>query len=200
MVVRGRGTGTRMSRTDRRAQIIQVATALISASGYWSVSLHDIGVECGITDAAVLHHFGSKENLLLAVMEHRDEADRAALAEALNVPLDRLYESITGLHLADVCAAMVRRNARQPEIVRLYTVLSAESLQPDHPVHTYFRERDRRAVRTFTSARVPGGGSPRLARLVLATMDGLQLRWLRDPESVDLVGEWQAAAAVIIPR
>ena len=180
MVVRGRGTGTRMSRMDRRAQIIEVATTLISANGYWSVSLHDIGVECGITDAAVLHHFGSKENLLLAVMEHRDEADRSALA--------------------DVCTAMVGRNARQPEIVRLYTVLSAESLQPDHPVHGYFRERDQRAVRTFASARVPGGGTPRLARLVLATMDGLQLRWLRDPDGVDLVGEWEAAAAAIIPR
>nr|WP_217652133.1 TetR/AcrR family transcriptional regulator [Tessaracoccus bendigoensis] len=185
---------------DRRAQIIEVATTLISANGYWSVSLHDIGVECGITDAAVLHHFGSKENLLLAVMEHRDEADRSALAEALDVPLEQLYESIPALALADVCTAMVGRNARQPEIVRLYTVLSAESLQPDHPVHGYFRERDQRAVRTFASARVPGGGTPRLARLVLATMDGLQLRWLRDPDGVDLVGEWEAAAAAIIPR
>ena len=94
---------------------------------------------------------------------------------------------------------MVRRNAEQPEVVRLYALLSAESLQPGHPVHEYFREREERALGTFASARIASGGGAQLARLVLAAMDGLQLRWLRDPDGVDLVQEWRAAAAAIIP-
>jgi hypothetical protein len=31
-------------------------------------------------------------------------------------------------------------------------------------------------------------------------MDGLQVQWLRAPEAVDLVGEWEAAADVLFER
>jgi len=29
----------------------------------------------------------------------------------------------------------------------------------------------------------------------MAMMDGLQIQWLRDPETTDLVAEWRAAAS-----
>lgn len=153
-----------------------------------------------MTNAAVLHHFGSKEKLLMAVLAHRDEADRTALARELGVDRAELYALIPTIDLATICAAMVRRNAQQPEIVRLYAVLSAESLEPDHPAHKYFNAREQQALHTFAEAKVPDGGSPELARLVLAAMDGLQLRWLRDPTSANLVADWELAAAAIIPR
>ncbi|WP_432457249.1 TetR/AcrR family transcriptional regulator [Cellulomonas iranensis] len=193
------GTGTRRLRGDeRKAQIIDVASRLIAERGYWGVSLQDIAGRCGISDTAVLHHFGNKEKLLLAVVQHRDETDRVALADRLGVARDDLYDAIPGMLLADVCDAMVARNAAQPEIVRLYALLSAEALQPVHPVHDYFYEREQRAIRTYASARCDLDLEPHArARLVLATMDGVQLRWLRDPENVDLVAEWQAASRVL---
>lgn len=196
----GRGTGRRLRGDERKAQIIDVASALIAERGYWGVSLQDIAGRCAITDTAVLHHFGSKEKLLLAVVQHRDEADRIALAERLGVPRDDLYAAIPGLRLEDVCDAMVRRNAEQPEIVRLYALLSAEALQPTHPVHDYFYEREQRAIATFASARSAATLDPdAFARLVLAAMDGVQLRWLRDPGRLDLVTEWRAAASALFP-
>lgn len=199
MAARGSSGRTRLAGTERRTQIIEVATELISGSGYWAVSLHDIGVRCGVTNAAVLHHFGSKEKLLMAVLAHRDEADRVALAGQLGVERADLYAVVPTISLSAICAAMVRRNAQQPEIVRLYALLSAESLEPEHPAHGYFNEREATAIRTFASAQVPGGNSPELARLVLAAMDGVQLRWLRDP-GLDLTADWERAAARIIPR
>jgi hypothetical protein len=36
-----------------------------------------------------------------------------------------------------------------------------------------------------------------LARQVVAIMDGLQIQWLRAPQTTDLVAQWQAAAAKI---
>lgn len=194
----GRGTGRRLRGDDRKAQIIDIASSLIAERGYWGVSIQDIAMRCLITDTAVLHHFGSKEKLLLAVVQSRDERDRCALAERLGFSREQLYERIPELRLEDLCEAMVRRNAEQPEIVRLYTLLSAESLQPTHPVHDYFFEREQTVIRTFASAKCDLGLDPvKRARLVLSIMDGVQLRWLRDRDSLDLVSEWQSAASAL---
>lgn len=190
---------TRLSGPERRTQIIEASSELISSSGYWAVSLHDIGVRCGVTNAAVLHHFGSKEKLLMEVLAHRDEADRVALAAELGIDRADLYTAIPEIELSTMCRAMVRRNSQQPEIVRLYALLSAESLEPQHPAHEYYNEREATAIRTFASARVPGGNSAELARLVLAAMDGVQLRWLRNLDSIDLIADWELASSRIIP-
>lgn len=193
------GIRRRLSAEKRKAQIIDVATRLIAERGYWGLSLQDIATRCAITDTAVLHHFGTKERLLLAVVQYRDETDRTALAVALGVPRDELYERIPSLDLLAICDAMVRRNANQPEIIRLYALLSAEALQPEHPVHEYFLFREQRAIKTFASARIPHGqNSASLARLMLAAMDGIQLRWLRDLDGIDLVAEWQAISRALI--
>lgn len=183
----------RKAPADRRSEIIEIATTLVSERGYWGVSVHDIAAGCGITDAGVLHHFGTKGNLLLAVMAHRDEVDRVALAEILGVAREELYASIGSIELGQLCEAFVSRNAQQPEIVRLYAVLSAEALDPHHPAHEYFAERERVAIRTFGQAHSTDAGDPtQRGRLVLAAMDGIQLRWLRDPGALDLVAEWRA--------
>lgn len=197
----GRGKGRRLKGDDRKAQIIDVTSALIAERGYWGISIQDIADRCEITDTAVLHHFASKEKLLLAVVQHRDETDRRALAERLRVERDDLYAAIRDLPLETVCDAMVRRNAAQPEIVRLYALLSAEALQPTHPVHDYFFEREQLVINTFASARSNLVMDPTArGRLVLAMMDGVQLRWLRDPATIDLVAEWQAVATALFGR
>ncbi|MEW1718159.1 hypothetical protein [Streptomyces sp. NPDC093109] len=36
-----------------------------------------------------------------------------------------------------------------------------------------------------------------LARQILATMDGLELQWLRDPDTTGLVREWDTASQVL---
>jgi len=36
-----------------------------------------------------------------------------------------------------------------------------------------------------------------LARQIVAMMDGLQIQWLRNPETTDLVQVWRAAAEVL---
>ena len=36
-----------------------------------------------------------------------------------------------------------------------------------------------------------------LARQIVAMMDGLQIQWLRNPQTIDLVQEWRAAAEAL---
>ena len=183
----------RLLPADRRTQIIEAATRLIGQRGFWGVSVHDIAAACGITDAGLLHHFGTKDGLLIAVLERRDKVDDDSLAARLGVDPDSLDESVRTLPLAEVCAAVVARNAEQPEIVRLYSVLNAESLTPAHPAHDYFIAREARVIAFFGSAVSDlHPDSTVRGRQVIAMMDGLQLRWLRDPDHVDLFTEWSA--------
>lgn len=183
--------GQRLRGPERKAQIIDVATDLIGERGYWGVSIQDIATRCAITDTAVLHHFGSKESLLLAVLENRDERDRSALADLLGLARGELYDRLPEVALVDFCDALVQRNASQPAIVALYAVLDAEALNPDHPAHQYFQERERLVIESFarTASKLPLDPQVR-GRLVLSLMDGLQLRWLRD-RSVDLLAQWR---------
>jgi AcrR family transcriptional regulator len=64
---------TQQRGVERRAAIIDAALELFSETGYRSGVLTALAERVGVTGPAILHHFGSKENLLLAVME---EADR----------------------------------------------------------------------------------------------------------------------------
>jgi hypothetical protein len=100
--------------------------------------------------------------------------------------------------LREACTALVWRNSRQSEIVRLFAVLEAESLTPSHPAHDYFADRQRRTIDRL--ARVVKGRAAdpvRLARAIIAMMDGLQIQWLRNPTEIDLVAEWEAAAELL---
>ncbi len=186
----------RLPAAQRRRQIVDETTRLIGERGFWALSMQEVADACGLTVPGLLHHVGSKDGLLLAVLDHRDEADFISLAEQLGVDLHDWQGPWPGqVSLPEACAALVRRNATQPEIVRLYSVLQAESLAPDHPAFTYFAERQQRALLGFAALaedRTPDPMS--LARQVMAMMDGLQIQWLRDPETTDLVAEWQAAA------
>ncbi|WP_091505426.1 TetR/AcrR family transcriptional regulator [Amycolatopsis sacchari] len=54
----------------RREQIIECTIDLVSTKGYRGTSLSAIAERAGISKAAVLYHFSSKENLAQAALEH----------------------------------------------------------------------------------------------------------------------------------
>jgi AcrR family transcriptional regulator len=186
-----RGTArARKPAAERRRQIIEVTTKLIAERGFWGLSMQDVADGCGLTVPGLLHHVGSKDRLLLAVLDHRDAEDARALVGELG-PFEWPHVLPAEVDLRRLCAALVRRNAAQPEIVRLFAVLEAESLAPGHPAHAYFETRQERTLAAFAAV---AGGSVSLARQVMALMDGLQIQWLRDPGGTDLVTEWELAA------
>ncbi|MEU4563352.1 helix-turn-helix domain-containing protein [Actinoplanes sp. NPDC023936] len=186
----------RLPAAERRRQIIEVTTRLIAERGFWGLSMQDVADGCALTVPGLLHHVGSKDNLLVAVLEHRDETDTRTLAAELGVAAEELWGEGPGVTLRQVCSALVRRNAAQPEIVRLFAVLEAESLAPGHPAYRYFKLRQRRTLEMLSRI-APGSGEAArwaLAGQVIAMMDGLQIQWLRDRAAIDLVESWEAAA------
>ena len=137
-----------------------------------------------MTHAGVLHHFGSKEGLLVAMLQYRDGQ------EAAGVPGRAQTEGPAFLgHMLGTVTA----NTAAPGVVQTYTVLSAESVTEGHPAQSYFRGRfdDLRDKIAGVLAEVTGreASEPEVrddASALIALMDGLQVQWLLDPESVDM--------------
>lgn len=176
------GRRVRLNADVRRAQLVDAATALIAAIGYHRFSISALAEATGLTRAGVLHHVGSKEQLLLDVLAMRDARDDAAIAEMPKMPIRELLD------------AVVRRNLEQPEIVRLYTILAAEALDPTHPAHAYFEARLRTgATRLATMLDGFDRDPVEVAVEIYSFMDGIQLNWLRDP-TIDLWQQWSRFA------
>jgi AcrR family transcriptional regulator len=173
----------------KRSEILDQAMALFGEAGYRGASLREIAARCGLSHPGLLHHFPTKESLLLAVLEHRDEVD------------DALLSGRTGLAVLRGLVDLAALNATRPGIVELFTVLSAEATAAEHPAHAYFVQRYQMTVRAielaYERARAdgilrPGIEAAAAARQFVALMDGLQIQWLLSHRRLDMAGILQA--------
>lgn len=180
----GREQGYARGRATREA-ILDAAVALFGEVGYRGASLREISARAGLSHPGLLHHFPTKEALLLAVLERREHHDWAAVDAEQATGAARLRRSVD----------LVALNATTPAIVELFAVLSVEATNPDHPAHGYFAQRYRTVVERLTEAyrqaRAEGDLRPGIdptvaAAELVALMDGLQVQWLYDPAGIDM--------------
>jgi AcrR family transcriptional regulator len=66
---RTRGPRARRTAEDARARILDAAEKRLSESGPSALRLQEIAADVGVSHPAILHHFGSREGLLEAVVE-----------------------------------------------------------------------------------------------------------------------------------
>jgi AcrR family transcriptional regulator len=177
--------GKSLKAQQRRQEILQIAMDTFAARGYNNASLQEIADRAGVTQAGVLHYFRSKAQLLTSVLDLRDATDIEQLGP------DRPQGLAFLRHLVDT----VRRNTEREGIVRLYAVLSAESVTEGHPAQDYFRDRyaGLRALVAEALAEACELGETRpdlnvdeAATAIIALMDGLQIQWLLAPDAVDM--------------
>ena len=67
-----------------RARLLEAAARVYAARGFAGATLDDVAEEAGLTKGAVYGHFGSKDNLLVALMEEyvaREIAEQVALSD-----------------------------------------------------------------------------------------------------------------------
>lgn len=72
------------TRTARKAQIVACAIEVIAEVGFTQASIRKIADRVGIAMSAVLYHFGTKDNLVDAVIEHMYRMMLAGLVPALD--------------------------------------------------------------------------------------------------------------------
>lgn len=185
-IARRAGRRTYSQGKESRLAILETALDVIERKGYSATSLRDIAAEVGMTQAGLLHHFGTKENLLVEVLRQRDVVNRRHLTVD---PGDDPMTLRTARHNVDV-----------PGLVHLYVSLQAAAADPEHPAHEFFQRRDELVtgtIRRDIEARQNVGSFPedvdasRMARVLLAVSDGLQAEWEIDKD-IDLPGtiEW----------
>ncbi|MBO0728536.1 MAG: TetR family transcriptional regulator [Acidimicrobiaceae bacterium] len=84
-------------------QIISAAVATMAENGYHGTSVRDIADAAGVSAANIYHYFGSKQGLLLVVMERGIDSLYAATLDALYAaphdPVARL-NAIVGVHVS----------------------------------------------------------------------------------------------------
>ncbi|HWS58994.1 MAG TPA: helix-turn-helix domain-containing protein [Actinotalea sp.] len=78
-----RPRATRMSRDDRRAQVLTVAQELFAREGFHHVSMDDIAERAEVSKPVLYRHFPSKLDLYLAVVDHRGQALLSEVRQAL---------------------------------------------------------------------------------------------------------------------
>ncbi|CAM01186.1 TetR family transcriptional regulator [Saccharopolyspora erythraea NRRL 2338] len=83
-----RRTAATFTERARRRQIIDSTIELISVRGYTGTSLSAIAEAAGISKAAVLYHFSSKDNLTEATLQHVFEQYTAYVMERVERAAD----------------------------------------------------------------------------------------------------------------
>ncbi|WP_106400526.1 TetR/AcrR family transcriptional regulator [Actinocorallia populi] len=170
---------------QRREQILDAALEVFSQHGDRGSSLQEIADRVGLSLPGLLHYFGSREELLLAVIERRDVLD----TESRTVKEETEVRSP-----GEAVVRTVRHNMEQPGLVKLFVALSAAATEPAHHAHGFFSDRYRDLALTIQKGLESGrengeiradANAEHMARLLLAISDGLQIQWLMDP-SIDM--------------
>ena len=85
----------RMSATDRRAEVVDIALGHFAAGGYQGTSTEAIAAEAGISQPYLFRLFGTKRELFLACCKAAHEAVLATFTEAAEgVPREERFHAM----------------------------------------------------------------------------------------------------------
>ncbi|MEU4236959.1 TetR/AcrR family transcriptional regulator [Actinoplanes sp. NPDC026619] len=173
----------------RREKILDVAIANFAELGYSQTSMAKIAQDAGLTGPGLTHHFPTKKHLLVAVAERRFSMLRELAEEA--------PEDVDG---TGPLRQMVRLSGllhRQPGMVELFVLVSAEAADPTSAAHALYVARYETVVAALTESfrtSVEAGflradlDYDGIARECIAVADGLQLQWVLTGRRIDLLG------------
>jgi AcrR family transcriptional regulator len=183
----GKPEGVYARRTRiRKQEILDSALVAFGQKGFYKATLADVASAAGITAAGLLHHFKTKEALLVELLQQRD---LDGLDDSADGELPRGRELLQ--HLVDTMA----HNMTKPVTTQVYAVLSAEGVTDAHPARQWFLDRYQRLRAVLAAAIIDGASDGDIeapadaevtASAIIAVMDGLQIQWLYDPDSVDM--------------
>lgn len=183
----------------RRREIVTSASRIFASHGFNSGSLRQIAKEVGVTPAALLRHFDSKEGLLAAVLENWDSEARA-----------RNTRDVRGLAYFVRLRDAIAYNKAHRGLIELFLTLSGESSHPTHPARAFIQKRYRHVVKTNAELLREARDAHETVWMddetivmeihaLYAMMDGIQLQWLIDPK-IDLLRVFDHALEGILER
>ncbi|WP_055557146.1 TetR/AcrR family transcriptional regulator [Streptomyces sp. NBRC 110028] len=180
---------------ERRRQIVEAAAKIFAQYGYAAGSLRHIAAEVGVTNAALIKHFGDKEGLLTAVLDYWDR--------------EAVVLSGTGLEYFRSICTLMEYHTTHRGFIELFLTLATEASNPEHPAREFFVARYNKVVAEFAThlreaqeagqVALPEERVEQEARALVALLDGIEIQWLLNPE-LDLVGFVRALLETTIER
>jgi AcrR family transcriptional regulator len=179
----------------RQEEIIDAAIDVFGRLGFRQGSVRDVAAAVGLTVQGVLYYFPTKEQLLMATLEHRAELRRS------RTDVIQRERGVVAMMRFQLEAGLAK-----PGMMRLFITLAAEATDPDHPAHHYFLDRYQRAhdhLRAGLAADIEAGRRPRTvdpadaAVRLIALCDGLQLQYLLRP-GFDLLAAYDRNTADLL--
>jgi len=164
----------------RRERLIEVTIRFLARNGSRGTSLAEIAAEAGVSQAGLLYHYPTKEDLLHAALDRRDEVEDWVLRD----PHD------PGLGIVNILADQVARWATHPDMVGMHTVLVAENVSSDSALHPRLIDRYGRTISRIADilSRAQERGEVRAdanvhqkAIELISFINGLETAWLLDP-------------------
>jgi AcrR family transcriptional regulator len=186
-----------------REAVLDAAERLIAAQGYEAATVAALVKEAGIPASSIYHYFGSKEGVLLAVMERGAERFFAEL----QVPARRTGSQRE--HLAALVRAVAANLERNPDFLRILVVMAAQPAHGDDAevdrvverVRELALTRLREQMRIAFGADLPDAAADHLARFWLAAFDGGFVALQSHPDiTLDELLEHLPAALIAIRR
>jgi len=139
-----------------RNRIIEAAEVLFAVNGYDGTSLRDITEQAGVNVAAVNYHFGSKENLLAALLDRIISPINEERLELLAARANNDIDSVLTAFLLPDLHALEELRSRNPDLPRFVSRMYSENSPLMHRViGGQFAEVRRRFGAAFASS-LPG--------------------------------------------
>ncbi|TJZ59056.1 TetR family transcriptional regulator [Streptomyces piniterrae] len=192
---------TRREQTSHESseRILKAAAELFAEKGYRQTTFADVAERSGISRGSIPWHFGSKEGLLLAVLERSVSLIGAGLTEP-----DEPEEPAAGF---DRLVAGAQALLEMPT-TKLFVTLLVEALEPGSPIHGRYveihdtlRGHCRRWLEQLPLP--PGLSADALAVTISGAGIGIHQQWLLAPDRIDPEAAMAAlrrmVAAVVLP-
>ncbi|MCD0449261.1 TetR/AcrR family transcriptional regulator [Actinocorallia sp. API 0066] len=159
----------------RRAEILTAATRIVAERGVETLSLAELAKALGCSTYTLTYHFGSKDRLLAAIVGEVERHLQAEIAELAADPATPLPDLLRHYWQA------VRSPSTRPYLQLWLELLVLSARHPDR--YPGFQDQAVTGWRTLAAdilrART---GSDALANLIVATVTGLELDLLLNPD------------------
>ena len=174
---------------ETRSKIIFSAVKLFSAKGYNTASVDDICTDAGISKGAFYHHFKSKQDLFLALLDGWLETIDNAIEASKDKTVPETFMQITEAFPYIFATA----NEGLPMFLEFWLLASRDekiwqaSVKPYRRYHAYFTDLIKKGVDEGSFVEV----DPELtSRMIISTAMGLLLQSLMDPKGA----KWENVA------
>jgi AcrR family transcriptional regulator len=174
-------------RAQTRVRLLQAAAEVYALHGFGGATLDEVAAQAGLTKGAVYDHFGSKENLLLALMEEYLAGQVAAQLMLFDRERASAERPLAGSE------DWMARLHESPERFRLFVELWAHA-QRDEQLRRHLAGALRTLHATFAGfaaasaadagVQNPAGAPEQFANVTLGLGIGLAMLKLTDPDTI----------------